>query len=258
MANKVSIKLPEVDMKNITPKIMILALIVMAFVIGMLYQKVQNLQGGVTTPSANTNPAAQPAQAALTVDDLKKYAQKIGLDTNKFNSCLDSGKYADAISKEENYGTSLGVTGTPGFLLNGHLISGAMPYQNFKDAIDFELSGGNWNTPPASLGTIVGKTKSAVDIGDSPSIGNKNAKVVLVEFSDFQCPYCGIFYQQSEAQLKKEYVDTGKVLFVYKNYPLYSLHPFAEKAAEAGACANEQGKFWEMHDAMFNSHPLGA
>ena len=82
-----------------------------------------------------------------------------------------------------------------------------------------------------------------------PARGPANAPVTVVEFSDFQCPFCGREYPVIE-RLMKEY--DGKVRLVFRNYPL-DFHPFAEKAAEAGACAAEQGKFWELHDKMFTN-----
>ncbi len=83
-------------------------------------------------------------------------------------------------------------------------------------------------------------------------MGPDNAPVVLVEFSDFQCPFCGRWYSDSEASLVKDFVNTGKVLFVYKDYPL-PFHPEAQPAALAARCAGEQGKFWEFHDKIFQN-----
>src|SRR4051794_8180779 len=82
-----------------------------------------------------------------------------------------------------------------------------------------------------------------------PARGPDKAPVTIVEFSDFQCPYCGREYPVIE-RVMKEY--DGKVRLVFRHYPL-DFHPFAEKAAEAGACAQDQGKFWELHDKMFSN-----
>jgi protein-disulfide isomerase len=88
-------------------------------------------------------------------------------------------------------------------------------------------------------------------VGKLPTLGNKDAKVTIVEFSDFQCPFCKKYFDDTQAQLKKDYIDTGKIQFSYRHYPLSSIHPLAQKAGEASECANEQGKFWEYHDVLF-------
>ena len=82
--------------------------------------------------------------------------------------------------------------------------------------------------------------------------GDANAPVTIVEFSDFQCPYCGRNFEQTYPQIKKLYIDTGKVKYVMRDFPL-NVHPEAQKAAEAAGCAEEQGKFWEMHDKLFSN-----
>ncbi len=91
-----------------------------------------------------------------------------------------------------------------------------------------------------------------VSLDDDPSLGDANAEVIVIEFSDFQCPFCRMFYDQTISSLKDEYVSTGKVRFVYRDFPLSSIHPLAQKSAEASECADEQGKFWEYHNKMFD------
>lgn len=93
-------------------------------------------------------------------------------------------------------------------------------------------------------------TKIDMDIGTLPTLGNKNAKVTIIEFSDFQCPFCKQFFDSTFPQLKKEYIDTGKVQFAFRHLPL-DIHPNAPKAGEAAECANDQQKFWEYHDELF-------
>ncbi len=85
---------------------------------------------------------------------------------------------------------------------------------------------------------------------EDPLKGEPGAPVTIVEFSDFQCPYCARFAQQTLPQLLERYVATGKARFVYRDFPL-DFHPVAQKAAEAAECADEQGKFWEYHDLIF-------
>ncbi|MEO6952476.1 MAG: thioredoxin domain-containing protein, partial [Polyangia bacterium] len=88
-----------------------------------------------------------------------------------------------------------------------------------------------------------------VDAGNGPTIGSKNSPVTIVEFSDFQCPFCGRVIPTVK-QIEEKY--KGRVKLTFRNYPL-PFHNNAELAAEAGLAANEQGKFWEMHDKMFGN-----
>lgn len=93
--------------------------------------------------------------------------------------------------------------------------------------------------------------RQLVATGNPPILGNQNAKVTMVEFVDFQCPFCKRFADETFSQIKREYIDTGKVKFVFRHLPLRAIHPFAAKAGEAVECSREQGKFWEMHDVIF-------
>jgi len=81
-------------------------------------------------------------------------------------------------------------------------------------------------------------------------LGKSDAPLTLIEYTDYQCPFCKRFYENTFAELKKNFIDTGKVKFVSRNLPL-AFHPFAQKAAEAAFCPGEQGKYWEMRDALF-------
>ena len=94
-----------------------------------------------------------------------------------------------------------------------------------------------------------------VSLDDDPVKGNPDAPVTIIEFSDFQCPFCLRFFQQTLPLIEQNYIDTGKIKFVYKDLPLDSLHPNARAAHIAAECADEQGKFWEYHDALFEKQP---
>ncbi len=89
-----------------------------------------------------------------------------------------------------------------------------------------------------------------VSADDDAILGNKNAPITIVEFSDFQCPFCTKFYEQTLPLIEENYIKTGKVKFVYRDFPL-SFHQYAQKAAEAAECAEEQNKFWEYHNILF-------
>jgi protein-disulfide isomerase len=94
-----------------------------------------------------------------------------------------------------------------------------------------------------------------VSVEGAPWRGPANAAVTLVEFSDFHCPFC----KQSQATLKQLFAQyAGKVKFVYRDFPLESIHPGAQRAAEAARCAHDQGKFWEFHDLLFANSPQSA
>ncbi len=84
-----------------------------------------------------------------------------------------------------------------------------------------------------------------------PTKGDTSARVVLVEFTDYQCPFCGRYVHDAYAQIEAEYIKTGKLRYVIREFPLESIHPQAFKAAEAALCAGDQGKYWEMHDRLF-------
>ncbi len=91
-----------------------------------------------------------------------------------------------------------------------------------------------------------------IDISSSYYEGKEDAPVTIVVFDDFQCPYCEKFFSGALPNIRSNYIDTGKVKFVFKHFPL-SFHQYAEKAAEAAECAGEQGKFWEMHDKLYEN-----
>ena len=86
---------------------------------------------------------------------------------------------------------------------------------------------------------------------DDPMKGNPNAPLTIVEFSDFQCPFCSRFYHDTLSQIDQNYIQTGKVKLVYRDMPLENLHANAFAAHVAAECANKQGKFWNYHDILF-------
>lgn len=99
---------------------------------------------------------------------------------------------------------------------------------------------------PSDFSQISGQ----ISVEGDPYLGDPSAKVTIIEFSDFQCPFCARFDKETFPQIKANYIDTGKVRLIYKNFPLPS-HTFAQGAAEAAECALEQGKFWEYAQKLF-------
>lgn len=93
----------------------------------------------------------------------------------------------------------------------------------------------------------------SISIDDDPIRGDQNAPIIIVEFSDFQCPFCARFQVQTLPLILEQYVDTGKVKFVYRDFPIQNSHPNAMPAAVASECAHEQDKYWKYHDMLFEN-----
>jgi protein-disulfide isomerase len=104
-------------------------------------------------------------------------------------------------------------------------------------------------TRPAAADAL---PKDPVAIAGEPTKGNGTAKVAVIEFSDYQCPFCSRYSKNTLPQIATDYIDTGKIRYVFRDLPL-SFHKQAFKAAEAAHCAGAQGKFWEMHDLLFQN-----
>ena len=81
-------------------------------------------------------------------------------------------------------------------------------------------------------------------LADNPMLGAPEAPLTLIEFSDYQCPFCRRFAETTLPLLKRDYIETGKLRYVFRDFPLDRLHPQARKAAEAAHCAGDQGQYW--------------
>lgn len=111
-------------------------------------------------------------------------------------------------------------------------------------------------TPPPAAPPLPRTAEVVID-ADDPMLGNPEAKIAIVEFTDFECPYCSRFHKQTFQQIKKKYIDTGKVRYISRDFPL-SFHPNARSASIAANCADEQDKYWVVKDALFaNQRHLG-
>ena len=210
-------------------------------------------------------------QQELSDAKYEEWAKEAGLDLARWRKDKDSPEVASAIEKDSSYGQSVGADGTPTFFINGKLISGALPFGSFKSVIDEQMRLADaalkkGTSRDALYKTLMeenvrsaGSTAAAaapapdqkydVQAGNSPALGPKNAPITIVEWSDFQCPFCSRV-EPTLKQIMGEY--KGKVRVVWKNQPL-PFHPNAMPAAEAAMAAYEQGndKFWAMHDKFF-------
>jgi protein-disulfide isomerase len=196
------------------------------------------------------------------------FAEEMGLDVQQFEDDFDADSTGQQIEDDLALVEKLGIKGTPQFLVNGVRIKGAQPMQKFETVIDAELEAAdeagdvdnfyakrveeNYDkpAPPRPRPSARKKTEFAyvpVD-ADDPMTGETGEPLVtVVAFSDFQCPFCAKAVPTVE-QIEKEYGD--KVRIVFKQLPL-PFHKQAGMAAEIALAAQEQGKFWEMHDLIF-------
>jgi protein-disulfide isomerase len=213
-------------------------------------------------------------QGGLEDSNFEQYAKQIGLNVEKWKADMQLPKFQAQITKETALAMQVGATGTPAFFINGRKLSGAQPIENFKRLIDEELGKAQAmvasgtpadqvyakimetavSTPPpapqqpSQPSAPPQPTVRKVDIPpDSPAKGGKFAKVTIVEWSDFQCPFCGRVVPTLK-QIQDTYGDTVKLVFRHQPLPF---HNNAKLAAEASMAAHEQGKFWPYHDKLF-------
>jgi protein-disulfide isomerase len=209
-------------------------------------------------------------QLALDPPALEGYAKDIGLDVARFQADVANPRTAAVLERDTELAAALGVTSTPAVFINGRrLPGGAVPIESFKALIDEELvkaeamvragtpasevyariieKGEVPNAAKARQADAAAAVRKVDAPAESPSFGPQFAKVTIVEWSDFQCPYCSRAAPTVE-KLREAY---GKdVRFVFRNFPL-PMHPNARIAAQAAMAAHAQGKFWDMHDQLF-------
>ena len=207
---------------------------------------------------------------ALTKADLEKYAGEVGLNVAKLKQDWDDAKIKADIAEDMKVGTAVGASGTPTFFINGHELVGAQEASAFDKIIDdeikaadalikkgtplkdvygkrIEMAAAEAPAPSAPSAPAEPEGKFDVHVGDAPVKGPSSARVTLVAFSDFQCPFCSRAVPTVK-QLETDY--PGKLRIAFKEFPL-PFHDHAHLAAEAALAANEQGKFWQMHDKLF-------
>jgi protein-disulfide isomerase len=204
--------------------------------------------------------------------NLNEYAKGLGLDMTKFASDLNSPSVKKQVQTDQGLARQFAARGTPHFFVNGRRLRGAQPFPAFQKLIDEQLkiakakvAKGTARADVYAAVTAKGATKASspkrqqrpvdnkvynVKVGPNDAYkGNKNAKITIVEFSEFQCPFCSRV-NPTISRIMKEYGD--KVRVVFKHNPL-SFHKDAPLAAQASLAAGKQGKFWAMHDIMFKN-----
>ena len=209
-------------------------------------------------------------QQALDRPNLEKYAQEIGLDMGKFKAALDKEKGKERVKRDMDDAAKFGARGTPNFFINGRNFRGAQPLEAFKGVIDEEIKKADAKiasgtpraklyaaltqegldkaaAPPPPPGQPDDKTRFKADVKGAPIKGAKDALVTIVQFSDYQCPFCSRV-EPTMDKIMEEY--KGKVRVAWRDLPL-PFHPNAMPAAIAARAAGEQGKFWEMHKKLF-------
>ncbi len=211
-------------------------------------------------------------QQALSPADFEKYAGELGLNVGKWKKDMEDPKIKEQIAADQKVAGEVGADGTPTFFINGRLLSGAQPFDQFKTIIDEEIKKADGllkqgvkaeqlydklmeeaakAPPPAAAAAPAAPAaptaKVDIKLGDAPIKGSAKAPVTILAFSDFQCPFCSRVVPTLK-QIEDTYKDKVRVAFKHQPLPF---HDKAQGAAEASMAAHEQGKFWPMHDKLF-------
>ncbi len=197
-------------------------------------------------------------------------AEQVGVDMALFSSCVESGDKDAGIEAGIAEARGKGFSGTPSFEFvrtatdEAFPLVGAQPYDQFSAMLDTLLAGGTPQTEQAQEGSdeipFWATAEGLVPDPDRPGYtmagdfyrGDPAATVTVIEFSDLQCPFCRKHSLETQPILDEQFVDTGQIYWVFKHFPL-SIHPQAPAAGVATECAAAQGKFWEMHETLFNT-----
>jgi len=197
-------------------------------------------------------------------EDLKGIAEKVGVSWDAVKSAIDGNKFADKFDASIELASDLNARGTPHFFINGVRLSGAQPFENFKKSIDEQLAKAKAlvaaGTPRAKVyDELMKEAKgppppekkdiAAPDATD-PVKGGKNAKVLIQEFSDFQCPFCKRVEPTVQA-IEKEYGDKIKIVWRHMPLPFHKNAPIAAEAAQEVFAQKGSAAFWSFHDKLF-------
>jgi protein-disulfide isomerase len=215
------------------------------------------------------------SRAADSASIFARLAEEAGANPETYASCLAerSDEKEAAVRESVAEAQSLGFSGTPSFLFVNEVtgeeftLVGAQPYTAFESYIDTILAGGAPVDPAAAQQQPQGEpqipywaqAEGLAPDPDNPGFtmagdswrGNPDAPLTVIEFSDFQCPFCRRHALNTQPVLDAQFVDTGDVRWVFKHFPVEQSHPQAAAASAASECAGYQGQFWEMHHLLF-------
>jgi len=208
---------------------------------------------------------ARFASAASIEDILGELAGASGAELSQYDECMASDRQAAKVNAGVSAASELGFNATPSFQFIGpagdsYTFSGASPVTKFNEWIEALRAGDAPPTPPPPElpywanpeGLAPDPDRPGFTMAGDPFKGDPEASVVVVEFSDLQCESCKRHAMDAEPAIDEHFVETGKVLWVFKNLPL-RMHPNAPAAAAAAECAGEQEKFWEMKRVLFEN-----
>jgi protein-disulfide isomerase len=187
-------------------------------------------------------------QTHLTRADLIGYAKALGLDLAAFQNALDNHTYRPIVERDLAEAAGLGVTTTPTFFVNGRRLVGPQGYASLGAVIESLLAG----IPPdkrVQAEIVAAGPAQQIDIARAPTRGPATAPISLVEFSDFECPFCA---ETAPVVRQLLLAYPSQVRFAFKHYPL-PMHKDSPLAHEAALAAGDQGKFREMHDLLFQT-----
>lgn len=192
-------------------------------------------------------------------------AADLGLDSEELKSCIELGEQRDRVLANQQESLALGVNSTPTFYVNGYPLRGAQPFNVFESIAELIENGELEATLEAQMRQAYEQAQAQaaqpqppsgpvdIPIDGAHAIGDPNAPITIVEYTDFQCPFCSRHFEQTFSQLKENYIDTGVVYYVFKDFPLTQIHPEAVLAANAARCAGDQDAYLAMHDALFSN-----
>lgn len=190
-------------------------------------------------------------------------AADLGLDGEALTSCIELGEQRDRVLANQQESLSLGVNSTPTFYVNGYPLRGAQPFQVFDSIAQLVENGELEATLEAQMRQAYEQAQAQAAQPQPPSgpvdipidgayaVGDPNAPVTIIEYTDYQCPFCSRHFEQTYPQLLDNYIDAGVVYYVFKDFPLTQIHPQAVLAASAARCAGDQDAYLAMHDALF-------